>query len=361
MFKAPAQPWLHSCKVDSVFVLMPAFVSVIMAVFLKNASFLQTHGSWFWLFCVVGIDAAHVYATLFRTYWDKSDFRKHETILLVIPLLCLGGGIMLYSWGSLVFWRVLAYIAVFHFIRQQYGFYRLYKRFETETLFEYYLGKCTLYMATLYPILDWHLGSRQNISWFVAGDFFFFDLPTLRVFLKLLYWMTMVVWLWMQIISFIKMRKINIPGCMIVIGTALSWYVGIVLYDNDVVFTLTNVMTHGIPYVALVWIFNCQKARQDQVQTVSVFSRWKIFFTRSGVVLFVAILFGLAFIEEGFWDVFIWREHGIFYSSLSALFDEAGEKMRLWLVPLLSLPQTAHYFIDGFIWKKEHLDLSLKA
>ena len=33
----------------------------------------------------------------------------------------------LYSRGELVFWRALAYLAVFHFVRQQYGWMALYR------------------------------------------------------------------------------------------------------------------------------------------------------------------------------------------------------------------------------------------
>jgi len=42
----------------------------------------------------------------------------------LVPVLGLTIGIALYSEGELVFWRVLAYLAVFHFIRQQYGWLR---------------------------------------------------------------------------------------------------------------------------------------------------------------------------------------------------------------------------------------------
>ena len=35
--------------------------------------------------------------------------------------------VALYSAGSIVFWRALAYLAVFHFVRQQYGWVALYR------------------------------------------------------------------------------------------------------------------------------------------------------------------------------------------------------------------------------------------
>jgi hypothetical protein len=45
----------------------------------------------------------------------------------LVPLLGFAIGVALYSEGELVFWRALAYLAVFHFIRQQYGWVALYR------------------------------------------------------------------------------------------------------------------------------------------------------------------------------------------------------------------------------------------
>jgi hypothetical protein len=42
-------------------------------------------------------------------------------------------GVALYSEGELTFWKVLAFVAVFHFVRQQYGWVALYRRKLRET------------------------------------------------------------------------------------------------------------------------------------------------------------------------------------------------------------------------------------
>ena len=44
------------------------------------------------------------------------------------------------------------------------------------------------------------------------------------------------------------------PGKSLVVATTwLSWWVGIVVFDSDYAFTVTNVLIHGVPYLALVW------------------------------------------------------------------------------------------------------------
>jgi hypothetical protein len=50
-----------------------------------------------------------------------------------------------------------------------------------------------------------------------------------------------------------RTRTFNVPRNLLLAGTLVSWYVGIVLFNGDLIFTLLNVVSHGIPYLALVW------------------------------------------------------------------------------------------------------------
>jgi drug/metabolite transporter (DMT)-like permease len=105
----------------------------IVFLFQKQLQQIETKYSFYtWLFLIVFIDVAHVYATLFKTYFVASEFQKRKKLLIGLPIVCFLIGIVLFSFGSKVFWSVMAYIAVFHFIRQQYGFMRLYARNESK-------------------------------------------------------------------------------------------------------------------------------------------------------------------------------------------------------------------------------------
>src|SRR5207237_675550 len=85
---------------------------------------------WAWVALVLCIDVAHVYSTVFRTYLDPSELGARRPLLAWIPLGGWVVGVLLHSWKPLYFWRGLAYLAVYHFMRQQYGFLRLYARRE---------------------------------------------------------------------------------------------------------------------------------------------------------------------------------------------------------------------------------------
>ena len=129
------QPWIHKPKTDSLFIIFPTFFALLMVVIFNDwlLKIQEEYSFYTWLFLIVFIDVAHVYATLFKTYFVPSEFQKRKKLLIILPIICFLIGLVLYGFGSAVFWSVLAYVAVFHFVRQQYGFVRLYARKEEKT------------------------------------------------------------------------------------------------------------------------------------------------------------------------------------------------------------------------------------
>ena len=140
----------------------------------------------------------------------------------------------------------------------------------------------------------------------------------------------------------------NLPRNAIILGTFLSWYVGIVHFNSDIAFTAINVMSHGIPYMALVWMWGNKRYAFEP-------SARKHIFRLRYVALFVGLLLALAYIEEGFWNVWVWHEkdHAPFFTLFHMILTEieAGSPWLTVIVPFLSVPQITHYVIDGFIWK----------
>jgi hypothetical protein len=76
---------------------------------------------WAFLLLVLGVDVAHVYATLFRTYFDGAELRARPLRYLGVPLVAYAFGVLAYAAGPLLFWRALAYLALLHFVRQEIG------------------------------------------------------------------------------------------------------------------------------------------------------------------------------------------------------------------------------------------------
>ena len=300
-----------------------------------------------WVILILLIDVAHVYSTLYRTYFDPQSFDKQRFLLTAIPFIGFIVAALAYSISSQLFWRLLAYTAVFHFIRQQYGFMRVYSRKEKSTHFAKLVDKIIIYFATLYPILYWHLNGPRNFNWFVAHDFVYLQSDTVLSIATILYFVIVVTYIIKEIIAWTKEKFINIPKLAIITGTLLSWYFGIVYFNGDMAFTLLNVVSHGIPYMALVWIYG-----QKNYTKPGKGNRFlQIVFSRYGIVLFLGFIFLFAFIEEGLWDMAVWQEHKTIFGTTRLPSISLNEKLLAFIVPLLALPQITHYILDGFIWR----------
>jgi hypothetical protein len=345
------QPWLNSTWSDAIFILSPPFLALLV-VFLFPEQFKVSDAMpvEYWVFLVVFIDVAHVYSTLYRTYFNTENLKQKQTLLIAIPLLCYFAGVMLYHVDGLLFWRVLAYLAVYHFIRQQYGFMRLYTRTENSNKLERLIDTIAIYAATLYPILYWHFGESRNFNWFIPEDFIYFPSRFLEILVTFLYLFIIVVYVIKELISLLKKQKLNLPKNLLIAGTFLSWYFGIVYFNGDMAFTTLNVISHGIPYMALIWFFE-KKAYKKETPGKNLLMR--LSFSRYGVLIFILIIVLLAYIEEGLWDGFVWKEHSSVFSMFSSLPQVMDINLLTLLIPLLALPQSTHYVLDGFIWKNK--------
>ena len=340
------QPWLSSRGFDGAFILAPGF-AVTLAV-LCFPGFFTSHEVTpaLWAVLVVGVDVGHVYSTLYRTYLDPAEFQQRRTLYLIAPLLGWLAFAGLYSLGPMVFWRALAYLAVFHFVRQQYGFMMLYGRRERSFRI---LDKAAIYAATLYPLLWWHTHAR-HFAWFTPGDFVALSEPVLADAGLMVYAATALAYGAKEIWLHRAGEPFNWPRNLLLAGTALSWWVGIVALDSDLAFTAVNVVAHGMPYVALVWLYGRNQARGNVPARLFGLSRVRLF-TTACLPLFVGLPLLLAYLEEGLWDGFVWSEHPGLFAAFTALPSIDDRDVLVWLVPLLALPQITHYVLDAYIWR----------
>jgi len=352
------QPWLHSAPFDLTFIIGPAFVVTAIVLALRPWWLqVETLPVWLWVLLIIGVDVSHVYSTLFRTYFDRAELAARRGLYLGAPLLLWAAGVLLYSFGSDVFWRVLAYLAVFHFVRQQYGFMMMYARDDgVRSVWSRRLDQWAIYSATLYPLVYWHCHER-NFSWSVAGDFAHLAAVWPERITALVYAVVMLAYVAREIFSVRAGHSFNWPRNLLLFGTALSWYVGIVATNNDLAFTATNVIAHGIPYMALIWLYGrnrvalAERSIQSQPTAPFVWPPLQRLFSWRYVPIFCATLFALAYAEEVLWDGFIWREHGAVLLLAASLPTAHSGSVLNWLVPLLALPQATHYVLDAYIWR----------
>ena len=335
----PPRLWLFSAPVDLAAFLGSALVALALVGVGAWQGWLESGTpEWTWITAVLLVDVAHVYATAFRVYFVPQELARRKWLYLLTPLVAYLLGVAVYSESSAWFWRSLAYLAVFHFVRQQYGWVALYRARRGERdRFGAWLDGATIYAATLYPLLYWHAHLPRQFWWFVAEDFI--ALPALAATIVApIYWLLMLSY---AARSFARgLQGHWNPGKdLVVLTTAVCWYLGIVALDSDFAFTVTNVIIHGVPYMVLVYWVNVRAA--SSVSQNSPRAWWQ------HAVVFVATIWVLAYAEELLWDRTLWHERGYLFGSQ---WQVSG--VEAFLVPLLAVPQITHYVLDGFIWRR---------
>ena len=243
-----SQRWLFSPRVDVLAFAGTAVGSCALALLLPALGFGADTPPWAFLVFVVCIDVAHVWSTLFRVYLDKAELQRRPLLYAAAPLLAYGLGVAAHAFSAGLFWRLLAYVAVWHFVRQQVGWMVLYGRRAGSNERELWFDRAAMFAATLGPVVWWHAQLPRAFWWFREGDFIA-GLPEWVGTLALgLDFAVLFGWLAQALV----LRRFHAGKTLLLFATWLSWFGGIVLAQSDLVFTVMNVSLHGVPYLVLL-------------------------------------------------------------------------------------------------------------
>ncbi len=338
-------PWIFSPKFDSVAIIgPPVMATAIVAIFGNQLVNIEQTPTWLWIVLVLGIDVAHVYSSLFRTYFDKAEFAKRKTLYILTPILSWLVGVAIFAaFGQSIFWSGIAYFAIFHFVRQQYGFFMLYRRGESRDNWEFRLDQLVIYLATCYPLLYWHTFPR-NFEWF--SGFEVIRIPSVwpAAICLYVYLAALALFAFKEIRRWRETQAVNVGKIALLVVTASAWATGIILFNGDLTFTLINIVAHGIPYMALIWVYQYRKREKPAADTNPILR----FFQLRYIPIYVGFLFLLAFFEEGMWDWFVWKEQPNVFGNQHFVLPGLA---LTFLVPLLTMPQVTHYVLDAYIWR----------
>jgi len=325
--------WLVSPAYDLAWFSGPALLAAAIALLLPDGAALGLLG---WLALVVLVDVAHTWATLYRAWLAPDVQRERPGLLWGVPLAAFGGAVTLHSLAPTWFWTVLAYVAVFHFVRQQQGFAALYRARAglPRAALEARVEHATVAMLCVFPVVWWHAHLPRAFAWFTPTDFLV-GLPGWAVSIAGVVTAGLfATWAALRLRS----RTWQPGRDLWVLSTAASWSVGIVLTNGDAAFTLANVVAHGVPYFALVHHVG---RRQWADGEGALSPRW---FAPAALGAFLALPLLGALLEELAWDALVWREH---------LFSPADlpDWVATLAVPALATAQLTHYLLDGYLWR----------
>lgn len=352
----PARPapsaWLVDPLFDAVFLVGPAVVALVLGSLAGRLA--EADGStptWAWLALVVGVDVAHVHGTTLRVYLDGAELRRRLGLYLAVPIGLWVLGVFLYSLSAMAFWRALAYYAVFHFVKQQLGWLRLYRhRAGDRSRLDRVIDEGAIWVATGYPLISWHTRLPRPFAWLIEGDFVA-GLPAAVASVARVAWVIALgAFAARQVMRRLRGEPWYTGKVLLVAATAATWWAGIVHWQSDFAFTAANVLVHGVPYMAFSHRYGRVRwsATGEGEGAASGGAGALAWLFGSGrFAPFVAALAGIALAEEWLWDGAVWRDH----PALFAFPDVDVSAWHALIVPLLALPQATHYVLDRYLWR----------
>lgn len=338
-------PWVYRPMLDLVFLSLPGAFSVALISWCYQMGFVDfEHFNYLWPVPILLLDASHFWSTIFRTYLSRDGTKVYLKSMLWSPVICYFACAICFWIDPVIFWRLFGYFALYHLMRQQDGLLKVYTRNEAKNWSKKIDVFCIQAFVFL-PILFWHFTPRK-FFWFDESLLMVYYSPFLSKLVRYILFSILGFYILKTIVNFVKSRTLNLGAVSLVLSTFVTWYYGIIYYNNDTVFTITNIVAHGVPYLYMVFISTYNKSYKSNLKIVEKLYGAPIVVA---VFFFVFTLVALSFFEEFLWDVFFWKNTRNLVVEIKPFILD-----KFWLtflVPLLALPKMTHYLIDGFIWK----------
>jgi hypothetical protein len=337
--------WLVSPRFDVGMLALPMLAALASLVTLR-AGWQGALPLWAFLLVVVSFDVTHVWATVYVTYLDREVWRERRLLLVLTPLVSLAVSYRVHERSPTLFWSLLAYVAIYHFVQQQWGFVALYKaRAGEKGRLDYYLDRWTLWVGALGPVLLWHASPKRQFDWFHAGESFIFRLDAALsgeiVFVMALFG---AAWCARQAQLVAAGGRLNLGKTLWMVCSWTSWLVGIGASVHPFVSAAFLNLFHGPQFIALVW-FRARRRFERRPEATS--PRLAQLFLGRRWLAFYGLLLAVAVVEELLWDGAVWQ---VYLPRLLETRELSGATLSFW-VALLSVPQLTHYYLDAWIWK----------
>lgn len=341
----PPGRWLFSAPLDLAVFGGSAVIALVLVALAPALGIGNDSPEWSWITGVLLVDVAHVWSTTFVVYLDPVEWKRRRRLYTLTPIAAFAVGVALYAWGPGTFWRTIAYLAVYHFVRQQYGWVMMYRgRNGERDRLGRWLDGATIYLATIYPLVWWHAHLPRSFAWMRADDFMTGIPVWVADATGIVYLALLAIYVGRALVQLVRRQPVSWGKHLVVLTTAACWYVGIVATNTDYAFTMTNVLIHGVPYMALVYVY-ARNAARESGSTQGATGR--LLGGGQGVVVFLSTLWLIAYVEEMMWDRALWHDREWLFGSG---FEIGGGAIVL--APLLAVPQLTHYFLDGFLWRR---------
>ena len=335
--KPYSQSWVFSQTEDLWIFIGPLVLSyLILAIMHFSGMGIYKDGpSYFYYLIALFVDGSHGITTFVRLSQKQDISKPQKTFFFFLPIL-----IWLVIWSlieiNLPYIEILiSYFAIYHFIKQQYGWMRITSvKTQSLTAKEELLDKIMIYNVTLFPILYWSF-IKTNFGWYGPEDIIkFYDYPWMKSFLIIVHTLILVIYTYSQIKANKLRNQIPWGKYQIILVTWIAWVIPIVILESHIAKVLCFAIPHGLQY----YYINFKVSPQEHNKTLTKSPRSQIAHLLRFYVTFVLIEFFIMLTDKKI------IEH------LSSYFI-AYQKPEAGFLAFVSIFQIWHFIADGYIWK----------
>lgn len=272
-------------------------------------------------------DHGHVWSTLIRAYFSKQEFLKRPLLYTLTPLACFGISLATAYHSLELFFQIFMYFNLWHHIRQQYGWMMLTARKESPLgRLDRILDQLIIYGVGIYPLLWWHFHDK-GYSW--RGSTPYLLLPAwIEPVALWCHWLIVVAYVTRQFVLYFQNKPMNLAKHLIWISTWAMMYPTIVISKSALVFMIVTNLTHGLPYIYLIYQYS--KKQSDRNSMLN-----RVLNTRAGYVWYLLCIAALG---------------GCGLLLVKVLPHVPGVSIPF-VSAVITLPPLLHFALDGFIWK----------
>ena len=233
------------------------------------------------------IDAPHVFGTLSRTYFDRTE-RKNRARLLWGSLLFFAiGPLMVLAGAGFLFFFVAALWAYYHLVKQHYGFMVLYKKKNGDLArVDNALDRLLLLFAFNYPFVEFIARDPEamaRVPAILRGGVSGFSKLLLAGTILLF-----VVWIGRQVQRAIAGESLDVPKYLLLAAAIpMHWIVLLTPMPHKPI-AIVAILTiyHNLQYHRLIWFHNQKYTRgsREQHGAAELISRRLLYYIAFGIL-----------------------------------------------------------------------------
>lgn len=203
------------------------------------------------------VDAPHVFGTLSRTYFDRTEWTTRRRLMLGSLLFFVVGPLMVLLGLGFTFFFLAALWAYYHLVKQHYGFMVLYKKKNNDLApVDNALDRLLLLFAFNYPFLAFIAGDPSAMA--RVPPSLRSGVNTVTMFLLAGTIIVGVGWLIRQVQRVWLREPLNLPKYLLLAAAIpMHWFALLTPMPNKPI-ALVAILTiyHNLQYHRLIWFHN---------------------------------------------------------------------------------------------------------